>query len=65
MSKILELKDNYGDDFIVEVEEDILPQSLYFDVYNENGNSTSSLPMIAAIQLRNFLNEFIEANNEK
>ncbi len=61
MSKILELKDDYGDDFIVE---EILPQSLYFDVYNKNGNSTSSLSMIAVIQLRDFLNEFIEANNE-
>ena len=63
MIDTLELKDNYGDDFIVET--DLLKQtSLFFDVYCEGDNSTSSLSLVSVIKLRDFLNEFIEANNE-
>ena len=59
----LELIDNYGDKFTVKT--DLLKQkSLYFDVYYEDENATSSLSITAVIKLRDFLNKFIEANNE-
>ena len=63
MSNYLELIDNYGDKFIVET--DLLkPKSLYFNVWYEDENASSSLPITEIIKLRNFLNEFIGDNNE-
>ena len=64
MSKILELKDNVDDDFTVE--EIVRPASnvLLFTIQDGVSNSSSILNMPAIVQLRDFLNEFLEANNE-
>ena len=63
MIDYLELIDNYGDKFKVKM--DLIKQkSLCFDVYYEDENATSSLSITEIIKLRDFLNKFIEANNE-
>ena len=65
MSKILDLKDNVEDDFTVEEIVRTASNVLLFTIQDGVSNSSSILNMPAIVQLRDFLNEFIEEQNEK